>query len=123
MPLSGQHLDINNPRFGLFSAEDEGEALGVQVDTANIKELWAAISLGFERFEPLIAIKDPNTVDHCIVIEGHHVIFAPSSRQSCRIESGKPTQLNCPIFSGRLSYPLSDSALQLNAPTGCAIVL
>jgi len=71
------HLDVRNPRFGLLKAQDEGEALAILIDAANIKELWASIAArGFERFEPLIAIADEETPGHYIVIEGNRRLAA-----------------------------------------------
>lgn len=75
--LEHLHLDVTNPRFGLFSAESEAEALAVLVDTANIKELWASIaSRGFERFEPIIAIEEDGNPGEFIVIEGNRRLAA-----------------------------------------------
>jgi ParB-like nuclease domain len=74
------HLDNSNPRFGLFNAGDEQEALTLLVDTANVKELWGSIAArGFERFEPLIAIKDSRRDGHFIVIEGNRRLAACQS--------------------------------------------
>jgi hypothetical protein len=74
------HLDTSNPRFGLFNAGDEGEALTLLIDTANVKELWGSIAArSFERFEPLIAIKDPHRVGHFIIIEGNRRLAACQS--------------------------------------------
>ncbi|WP_162142399.1 ParB/Srx family N-terminal domain-containing protein [Cucumibacter marinus] len=75
--LEKLHLDIANPRFGLFSANSEPEALTLLVDTANVKELWASIAtLGFERFEPLITIADEKNPGHFVVIEGNRRLAA-----------------------------------------------
>lgn len=75
--LARLHLDVTNPRFGLFSAENEEEALAVLIDTANVKELWASIaSRGFERFEPIIAIEKKDQPGEYIVIEGNRRLAA-----------------------------------------------
>lgn len=71
------HLDLANPRFGLFDANDPDEALRLLVNGANVKELWASIaSTRFERYEPLIAIAHPTTAGEYIVIEGNRRLAA-----------------------------------------------
>lgn len=71
------HLDLSNPRFGLFDAKDPDEALRLLVNGANIKELWDSIaSTEFERFEPLIAIRHPKIKGHYVVIEGNRRLAA-----------------------------------------------
>jgi hypothetical protein len=69
-------LDIENPRFGLVDAADQLEALRILKNRANLKELWDSISQkGFQRFEPLVAIKDPASLGY-IVIEGNRRLAA-----------------------------------------------
>lgn len=74
------HLDLENPRFGLFSASSEPEALQVLVDKENIKELWGSISArGFEGYEPLIALRHPELPGHFVIIEGNRRLAACQS--------------------------------------------
>lgn len=77
IPTDRLHLDLTNPRFGLFEAHDGDEALRLLVNGANIKELWASItSSKFERYEPLIAIEHDERPGDYIVIEGNRRLAA-----------------------------------------------
>ncbi|MGR3273341.1 ParB N-terminal domain-containing protein [Thalassococcus profundi] len=76
IPLEQLDLDLQNPRFGLLAAEDQNEALRILYESADLKELWRSIAqVGFERFEPLIAIPGASE-GRFIVIEGNRRLAA-----------------------------------------------
>lgn len=75
LPTDQLDLDLENPRFGLSDANDQIDALRILRNRANLKELIDSISeKGFQRFEPLVAIKGEN--GRYIVIEGNRRLAA-----------------------------------------------
>jgi len=76
IPVADLKLDLENPRFGLSEAETEADALRILRERADIKELIDSIcEKGFERFEPLIGLKDA-TDGKIIVLEGNRRLAA-----------------------------------------------
>lgn len=69
-------LDLTNPRFGLSKARGPDEALQFLFERADLKELWDSFAQkGFERYEPLIAIKNKEG-QKFTVIEGNRRLAA-----------------------------------------------
>ena len=69
-------LDVGNPRFGLRSVSDGGEALSILVERANLKELWDSISSqGWLELEPMVCVKSSRD-GYYTVIEGNRRLAA-----------------------------------------------
>jgi hypothetical protein len=70
-------LDLENPRFGLSDARDQGEALRLLAQRANLKELWDSIAeRGFESYEPLVGFEITPGADRYIIVEGNRRLAA-----------------------------------------------
>ncbi|MEL6883779.1 MAG: ParB N-terminal domain-containing protein [Pseudomonadota bacterium] len=69
-------LDTGNPRFGLRSVSENGEALSILVERANLKELWDSISSqGWLELEPMVCVKSSRD-GYYTVIEGNRRLAA-----------------------------------------------